>query len=114
MNLEEQYHAEEMLRKIERVKEDAEVSGLMASAKNRLHLQAKKIGELHQQLAAAQAEALEQARIVGMGGERELALRQQFKIVSELLREASGRMNYGHWSSEFRGRVEKSLKLKGY
>ena len=29
----------------------------MASAKNRLHLQAKKIGELHQQLAAAQAEA---------------------------------------------------------
>ena len=55
MNLEEQYHAEEMLRKIERVKEDAEVSGLMASAKNRLHLQAKKIGELHQQLANALA-----------------------------------------------------------
>ena len=44
--------------------------------------------------------------------EREISLRQKLDIVSSLLREAAGRMSYGHWSSEFRGRVEKSLKTK--
>ncbi len=67
---------------------------------------------LGEQLFEAHAEALEQARIVGMGGEREIALRQKLDIVSSLLREAAGRMSYGHWSSEFRARVEKSLKTK--
>lgn len=37
----------------------------------------KEIYELRQQLAEAQADAIEQARIVGMGGEREIGLRQQ-------------------------------------
>ncbi len=41
--------------------------------------------------------------------EREIALRQKLEIVSALLREAAGRMSYGHWSSEFRGRVESVL-----
>lgn len=35
------------------------------------------VAELRQQLAEAQDDVLEQARIVGMGGEREIALRQQ-------------------------------------
>ena len=68
-----------------------------------------KIEELRQQLAAAQDEIDEQARIVGMGGEREIGLRQKLDMVSSLLREASGRMSYGHWSSEFRARVESAL-----
>ncbi len=67
---------------------------------------------LRQQLSEAQAEALEQARIVGMGGEHEIALLQNLGIVSSLLREASGRMSYGHWSTEFRARVESALKTK--
>lgn len=37
--------------------------------------------ELRQQLAAAQDDAIEQARIVGMGGEREIALRQQVTLL---------------------------------
>ncbi len=37
----------------------------------------EQIESLRQQLAAAQAEINEQARIVGMGGEREIALREQ-------------------------------------
>ncbi len=68
--------------------------------------------ELRQQLAEAQADAIEQARIVGMGGEREIDLRQKLEIVSALLRETAGRMSYGHWSSEFRARVEAALKSK--
>lgn len=71
------------------------------------------IAELRQQLAEAQADAIEQARIVGMGGEREIDLRQKLDIVSSLLREASGRMSYGHWSTLFRARVETALKTKG-
>ena len=67
---------------------------------------------LQEQLEAAQAEINEQARIVGMGGEREIALRQKLDIVSSLLREAAGRMSYGHWSTEFRARVETALKTK--
>ena len=39
--------------------------------------QQEEIAALRQQLAEAQAEALEQARIVGMGAEREIDLRQQ-------------------------------------
>lgn len=70
------------------------------------------IDEVTKQLAAAQADALEQARIVGMGGDREVALRQKLEIVSSLLREASWSMSYGHWSSEFRARVENALKAK--
>lgn len=72
--------------------------------------ESKKI--LDNAIAAAQADAIEQARIVGMGGEREIDLRQKLDIVSSLLREAAGRMSYGHWSTEFRARVEKSLKTK--
>ncbi|NMD19128.1 MAG: hypothetical protein GYA76_02440 [Verrucomicrobia bacterium] len=76
----------------------------------------QEVRELRKQLAEAQAEVLEQARIVGMGGEREIGLRQKLDIVSSLLREAAGRMSYGHWSTEFRARVERSLKtkVKGY
>lgn len=69
--------------------------------------------QLRQQLAEAQADAIEQARIVGMGGEREIDLRQKLDIVSALLREAAGRMSYGHWSTEFRARVESALKTNG-
>ena len=72
----------------------------------------QEVRELRQQLAAAQAEINEQARIIGMGGEREIDLRQKLDIVSALLREASGRMSHGHWSSEFRARVETALKTK--
>jgi len=72
----------------------------------------QEVRELRKQLAAAQDDALEQARIVGMGGEREIGLRQKLDIVSSLLREAAGRMSYGHWSSEFRARVESALKTK--
>lgn len=70
------------------------------------------VAELKQQLAAAQDDAIEQARIVGMGGEREVALLQKLDMVSSLLREAAGRMSYGHWSSEFRALVENALKIK--
>ncbi|NMD19130.1 MAG: hypothetical protein GYA76_02450 [Verrucomicrobia bacterium] len=42
---------------------------------------ADEIESLKQQLAEAQAEALEQARIVGMGGEREIALREQMILL---------------------------------
>lgn len=41
--------------------------------------------ELREQLAAAQAEAMEQARIVGMGGEREIALQQHVKLLRDAL-----------------------------
>ena len=155
MNLEEQYHAEGMLRKIERVEaerdnawtelreireaisanpeestldevvklrkqlaeRDAEIAILktVPMKYRRMAFNAELQEEnaaLRQQLSEAQAEALEQARIVGMGGEREIGLRQKLDIVSALLREASGRMSYGHWSTEFRARVEKSLKTK--
>ncbi len=74
--------------------------------------QQEEIAELRQQLAEAQADAIEQARIVSMGGEREIDLRQKLEIVSALLRETAGRMSYGHWSSEFRARVEAALKSK--
>lgn len=43
------------------------------------------IAELHQQLAAAQEDAIEQARIVGMGGEREIDLRKQVTLLRDAL-----------------------------
>lgn len=59
------------------------------------------IDGVSQQLAEEQADALEQARIVGMGGEREIALRQQVALlrasVTELrqqLSEASEHIDY--------------------
>lgn len=39
--------------------------------------------QLRQQLSEAQAEALEQARIVGMGGEREIDLRKQVTLLRD-------------------------------
>ncbi len=45
--------------------------------------QQEEIAELRQQLAEAQAEVLEQARIVGMSGEREIALRQQVGLLRD-------------------------------
>lgn len=35
---------------------------------------------------------------------------EERESLRQLLTEASGKMSYGHWSSEFRDRVEKALK----
>lgn len=54
------------------------------------------IAELKTQLAEAQAK-LQEAE-------------QKNKELRKLLREASGNMSYGHWSSDFRNQVERALK----
>ena len=126
MNLEDQYHAAAMLRitqedarriaELEAERDNAweELREIRAAiSANPEESTLDEVVKLRQQLAAAQDEIDEQARIVGMGGEREIDLRQKLDIVSSLLREAAGRMSYGHWSSEFRGRVESALKTKG-
>ena len=87
------------------------ILGDFESAEQRVEY-AEEIARRLNTFATAQDEINEQARIVGMGAEREIDLRQKLDIVSSLLREASGRMSYGHWSSEFRERVESALKTK--
>ena len=88
------------------------VRGDFESAEQRAEY-AEEIARRLNTFAAAQDEIDEQARIVGMGGEREIDLRQKLDIVSSLLREAAGRMSYGHWSTLFRARVESALKTNG-
>ena len=66
------------------------MSDAMTDIRNNKNLR-DEIESLRQQLAEEQADALEQARIVGMGGEREIALRQQVALlrasVTELRRQ---------------------------
>ncbi len=115
MNLEEQYHAEGMLRKIERVEAErdnawAELREIREAisanpeestldevvtlrqqlaealeerdlAEDAFKTTRDRCNDAVEKLAEAQAEALEQARIVGMGGEREIALRQQVALL---------------------------------
>lgn len=91
MNLEEQYHAAAMLRKIERVEAErnnawAELREIRAAiSANPEESTLDEVVKLRQQLAEAQAEALEQARIIGMGGEREIELRQWVALLRDTL-----------------------------
>ncbi len=49
----------------------------------------QEVKSLRQQLAEAQADAIEQARIVGMGGEREIDLRQHVALLRDALEEVT-------------------------
>lgn len=57
--------------------ESAWATDAMDCMRQKLASRDAEIAELRKQLAEAQAEVLEQARIVGMGAEREIDLRQQ-------------------------------------
>ncbi len=95
MNLEEQYHAEGMLRKIERVEAErdnawTELREIRAAiSANQEESTLDEVVKLRQQLAEAQADAIEQARIVGMGGEREIDLRQHVALLRDALEEVT-------------------------
>ena len=94
MNLEDQYHAAAMLRitqedarriaELEAERDNAweELREIRAAiSANPEESTLDEVVKLRQQLAAAQDEIDEQARIVGMGGEREIALRQQVTLL---------------------------------
>lgn len=72
----------------------------------------KRIAELEGQLEGAGARIEAMRGVCALRDDQFLANRERIAELERLLKSASGKMSYGHWSTDFRTEVDRALGAK--